>query len=108
MYRLLLCLPLCLVMAPDTLPPKAPPPPAALATVVDDGAALPQTDDLVTLANKAPVAFLEKVIIRYERDTRTYQGYTCLLVKRERLGGKLTPPEKTQEAAGPFRDNPHS
>ena len=26
MYRLLLCLPLCLVMAPDTLPPKAPHP----------------------------------------------------------------------------------
>jgi hypothetical protein len=108
MYRLLLCLPLCLVMAPDTLPPKAPPPRATLACVVDDGAALPETDDLVVLAKKDPVAFLEKVVIRYDRDVKSHQGYTCLLVKRERLGGRLPPPEKAEEIAVRFRDDPHA
>jgi hypothetical protein len=82
--------------------------PTTLAEVKDSGGSLPQSDELVELARKNPVGFLEKVIIRYDREMKTHQGYTCLLVKRERVKGKLPPPEKTEEMAVRFREQPFS
>ncbi len=88
MRRTLLCLPLCLVMAPGSAP-SAP----ANDTVVrpaDDGKPLPTEAQMKRLAETDPVAFLEACIHRYERDVK---GYTCVLHKQERLSGKLQPSE---------------
>jgi len=92
-------------------PPPPPPEPQEspnFAKVPDSGGDLPQTDELVDLARKNPVGFLEKAIIRYDREMKTNQGYTCLLVKRERLRGKVPPPDKAEEMAVRFREKPHS
>jgi len=104
----LLGLGLCLAGGSDLFSGGPPPVEEQLLDVVDTGAALPEGDEMVTLARKDPVAFLEKVLIRYERDMKSHEGYLCLLVKRERLNGKMPPPEKTEEMAVRFREEPHS
>jgi hypothetical protein len=101
MYRLLFCLSLCLAVAPDTAP-RPDVPRRELACAVDDGQALPDAAALVRLAKTDPVAFLEKVLIRYDREV---QGYSCLLIKQERLHGELQGREKIEVL---FRDKPLS
>jgi hypothetical protein len=52
------------------------------------------------IINYHPTIFLEMCIERYNQEVR---GYTAVLIKRERLGGKLQPLEKVDVA---FRENP--
>ena len=104
MRRLLLyvplCLPLCLVVAPDSPPPVPDSPAPALHEVADDGAPLPSPEKLVGLAKEDPVAFLEVCLRRYDREVR---GYRCTLQKQERLGGKL---QRSEVIDVDFREKP--
>jgi hypothetical protein len=45
------------------------------------------------LADKDPIAFVEAAIARYDREVK---GYTCLLIKQERLAGSLMAEEQIQ------------
>ena len=90
--RMLLCLSLlCLLMAPDSLPPERPPEYAALQTVEDHGGKLPDEAAMVRLAQTDPIAFLEWCIIRYDREVT---GYRTNFRKQERIEGKLRPSEE--------------
>ena len=102
MRRLLLCLPLCLLLAPDGPRATAPPAAATLAGVADDGDALPTEARMKRLAETDPVAFLEACVRRYDREVK---GYRCILHKQERLEGTLQPSE---EIAIQFREEPFS
>jgi len=90
MRRLFLLLPLCLLLAPDRSPSLAgrsssarPAPPAQPLSQANERMAY--------LAAKDPVAFVEAAIARYDREVK---GYTCLLIKQERLSGVLMPEEQ--------------
>lgn len=50
-----------------------------------------ETKAMRELAAKDPVAFLEKCLVRYERDV---QGYRCTFLKQERVNGTLRDPER--------------
>lgn len=57
---------------------------------------------LTELAGRDPMALARLALERYERDVREYR---CMLIKQERVGGKLGP---VQEIAVQFRDEPYS
>jgi hypothetical protein len=101
MLRILFCLPVCLALAP--LPRTAPEwAGSALAGVADDGKTLPDNARMEKLAQTDPIAFLENCLKHYDREVK---GYTCLLHKQERLGGKLQPSELIEVS---FREEPFS
>ena len=102
MPRLLLCLPLCCLLAPAGLRNVAPADESAVESVDDDGGALPNEARMKRLAETDPVAFLETCVRRYDREVK---GYRCVLHKQERLDGKLQPSE---EIAVEFREKPFS
>src|SRR5262245_24812903 len=79
MRRLLLLLPLCLLLAPES--PKRPRVPRATAT-----APAPAAPKMERLAATDPVKFLEECIARYDREVTSY---TTLLIKQERIAGTL-------------------
>jgi hypothetical protein len=72
------------------------------ATRIDPTRKLPDNAGMVRLAKTDPIAFLADTIRRYDRDVR---GYTCTLIKQERVGGKLHPQETI---ASKFREKPFS
>ncbi len=92
MARFLLCLPLCLLLAPDyprlasQEPQRAPANPNTANSIGD------------------PIAFLEQCLERYDREVKG-KGYTLILRKREFIGGDLYPPEVIKVH---FQDEPHS
>ncbi len=99
LFWLLLCLPLCLLVAPDRYrainPPPANPSPGTepmetFATVSDDGAPLPDAAAMRTLAQHDPMSFLEWCIRRCQREVR---GCRLMLHKHERIDGQLRLPE---------------
>src|SRR5581483_3428109 len=92
MARLLVCLPICLLLAPD-YPAGSLDPREAPTERVESGKDLPARD---------PVAFLEKCLAHYDR---TVQSYSLTLRKQERIDGELQPVEIIQVHA---RDRPHS
>ena len=93
MYRLLICLPLCLVLAPDRI--EVPPSEASPAVgPADTREPLPAPD---------PVTFLKKCLERY--DQQHIQGYSLIMLKQERIGGRLQPREELQVF---FRAQPFS
>jgi len=107
MRRLLICLPLCLLMAPSMPDRIAPAPPAAeprplVAKADRDTTPLPTAAEMEKLAKDKPVEFLEASLKHYEKNV---QGYTLTMQKQERLQGKLHPKEEIEVA---FRDDPHS
>ncbi len=102
MPRLLLCLPLCCLLAPAGLRNVAPATETAVESVADDGGALPTKAQMKRLAETDPVAFLEACIRRYDREVK---GYRCVLHKQERLDGKLQPSEEIDVQ---FREKPFS
>jgi hypothetical protein len=83
----------------DTPVPHEPPPESP---VLDSAAPLPPPDQLTSLAEADPVAFLKDCLLRYRREVR---GYTCTLQKQERLNGKLGPVETISVG---FREDPFS
>jgi hypothetical protein len=88
MAKLLLCLPLCLLMAPAYPPVTSHDP-----TVTETGPAVPFGDE---------IAFLDKCLERYDREVKTY---TLTMRKRERIDGELNPVEVIKVH---YRDKPHS
>jgi len=106
--RLLLCLLLCLSVAPTSLPriPSSPPleptENPVFLSVTDDGSPLPDDATMRELAQRTPIVFLENCLRRYGREVR---GYTGLLHKHERIDKQLVPREVLEIA---FRDQPHS
>src|SRR5690349_4204007 len=88
MRRLFLLLPLCFLLLPagpraDSAHRGAAVP---LREVADNGAPLPDNEEMGRLARTDPLAFLENCLRRYDREVK---GYRATLEKRERLGGKL-------------------
>ena len=92
MRRPLICLPLCLLLAPE--PPAAPTGPQPLASASASQEPLPVGD---------VVAFLEKCVQRYER--QGIKGYSVILRKQERIEGKLQPSEEIECF---YREKPYS
>jgi hypothetical protein len=72
------------------------------ARAADDNAALPTAAQMERLARTRPVEFLEACLSRYDRAVK---GYTCVLQKQERIGGKLQRSEVIETA---FREQPFS
>ena len=101
--RLLLCLPICFILAPEypardnTLPP-----PPTVKDLKDDGGALPKPKELERLAKEDPIGFLEVCLRRYDREVK---GYEATLIKQERVHGKL---QKREEIQVSFRGKPFS
>ncbi len=121
MRRLLMCLPLCLLLAPQQAPTSGvadnekPKPPAVEA--LDNSTAVgfaagswtvpvlfPLPDDVAMehLAKTDSLAFFRQCLRRYDR---TVRGYECVLDKTERLEGKLQPQEVIDVY---FREEPFS
>jgi len=105
MRRLLLCLPLCLLMAPSSLPTR----PAAAGTAEPDREAvterpdaLPDSAAMEQLARTDPVQFLHQCLRYYERNVA---GYHLVMQKRERIDGKERPPEEIEVW---FRERPYA
>jgi hypothetical protein len=95
------------VEPPETLPA----PEITLAADATKTARLPHPDSepavldaaaMRELAKTDPVAFVSRVIERYDREVKSY---TCTLEKQERVGGKLKPVEVVQCW---FREKPFS
>ncbi len=95
MRRLLILLPLVFILAPEQHRP-------ADDTPADPTRPAGAVKDISSLASADPVAFLEASIARYEREVK---GYRATLIKQERIGGKLQPPERV---ACWFREEPFS
>ena len=93
MRRLFLLLPLCLLMAPDRSPSLPRLPESRSDAPSAPSALSPANQRMQALATSDPVAFVEAAIARYDREVH---GYTCLLIKQERLGGSLMPEEQIQ------------
>jgi hypothetical protein len=62
----------------------------------------PTQAEMDQLARNDPIAFLETCLRRYDRDV---QGYHLTMFKRERINGKLRPPELVDVY---FKEQPHS
>jgi hypothetical protein len=92
MYRLFICLPLCLLMAPAYPEITTPDELQTSATISQE-----------PLPVKDPLLFLEKCLERY--DKQEIKGYSCTFQKQERIGGKLQPSEETEVF---FRAKPFS
>jgi hypothetical protein len=104
MRRLLALLPLLLLFA-QALPNAAPVAGYAEANdsrVADDHAPLPGPAQLEKLARTRPIEFLEDCLRYYDRNVK---GYTCVLQKQERLGGKL---QRSEVIDAAFREQPFS
>ncbi|MCI0465014.1 MAG: DUF1571 domain-containing protein [Gemmataceae bacterium] len=91
MYRLLLCLPLCLLLAPER-PEGTPAAQSTSAAAAQEP--LPEAD---------PVRFLEKCLERYGQTG--IKGYSAIFQKQERIGGRLQPSEEIELHV---REQPHS
>ncbi len=103
MRRLLLCLPLSLLVAPEPAPrPASAPIQVALLPPGDNDVPLPTENQLARLARTDPVGFIEACQRRIAREVK---GYRCLLKKQERLAGKLKPSELIEAQ---FREDPFS
>jgi Protein of unknown function (DUF1571) len=107
MVRLLLCLLLCLIVAPAPLPSQRSAPPASHhdggpPAAADDNSTLLDNDAMRLLAEKKPIRFLQTCLRRHIREVK---GYHALLAKHERLAGNLLGPEVIRVS---FREKPHS
>jgi Protein of unknown function (DUF1571) len=117
--RLLLCLPLCLLLAPEPTPTRVSAENEKLkpAATADNSRTvgfavgcwtaplcfpLPNDAAMEHLAKTDVLAFFRQCLSRYDREIR---GYTATLDKTERLDGDLQPPEVL---AVSFREQPFS
>lgn len=104
MRRLLLCLPMCLCLAPcaPVTPPRAHMSEPTVDRVPDNGEKLPDAASMEKLAKEDPIAFLENCVRRHKRDVK---GYKVTLQKQERIEGRL---QKKEVIDVCFREEPHS
>jgi hypothetical protein len=91
MARLLVCLPICLLLAP-----------AYPGTTFDPRQGSTKLVGKEKLPTGDPITFLEKCLERYDREVK---GYTLTLRKQERIGGVLQPLERIEVA---YKDDPPS
>jgi hypothetical protein len=96
-----------LVVAPHVIPVADGPVegiggPRNLRDVKDKGDRLPDAAGLEALARKDAVAFLEKCLLRYDREVK---GYSLTMQKQERIEGKL---QKKEVIDVHFKEGPHS
>jgi hypothetical protein len=88
---LILCLPLCILLVPDTRPVALSVPQTVTLTVPGDlSQRLPSPEQLDDLARRNAVAFLEGCL---KHQVQHIRGYSGLLRKTERIRGKLQAPE---------------
>lgn len=99
---LLVCMPLCLFFVPDRTPVVLSVPTPSSSIIEDDGKALANADEAAQLAETDAVAFLE-LALRHQ--IREVHGYSGVLRKTERLGGKEHPLEVIDFW---FREKPYS
>jgi hypothetical protein len=92
MYRLLICLLLCLPFAPD-----------ARELLPEGGRPTPGVVSHEPLPVADPLSFLEKCLERYEKEN--IKGYSVVMHKQERIGGALQPSEDVECV---FREKPHA
>jgi len=92
MRRLLLCLPFCALLAPANSDTRVNDNSSGgqIRSFADDMLLLPNAEEIEHLAKVDPVGFLEYCLRRYQRNVK---GYTTIMYKQERLGGKLYPLE---------------
>ncbi len=104
MFRMLVCLPLCLCLAPHYQGADPAPKPAAaqVVPVKDDGTTLLTREEMDRLAKNDVLAFFAQTIRRCDREVK---GFSAVLQKQEYTNGKLWPTEVIQVH---FRDKPHS
>jgi len=105
MRRLLLCLPLCLVLAPDT-PPRTGTSAASPRPAVElKSDTLPVLDraGLDKLAKSDPLAFLEAALRRHRKEVTA--GYSLTLQRQERIAGKL---QRSEVLDVVYRASPYS
>jgi len=110
MRRLLLCLPLCLILAPDT-PPRPQPAFASSGLLALDSLPPGKADDplpadnaaMEKLARTDPIAFLEACLRKYKQEAKG--SYTLTMHKQERIAGKL---QRTEIVEVAYRDKPLS
>lgn len=103
-FSCLICLPVCLCMAPN-YPEDSPAAKSAGPhedVVKDDGSALPTAKEMDVLAEKDVLRFMEQSLRRYAREVK---GYSGTFQKQEFVKGKLYP---TEVMAIRFRETPHS
>lgn len=101
MHRLVICLPLCLCMAPSN-PDVNSKPAAYVDAVKDDGSALVTSDEMARLAKNDVLTFYKEMLLRYKREVK---GYTATFLKQELIGDQLRPTEVIDIQ---FREHPHS
>lgn len=89
----------CLAVFPDG-PPQARTQAAVVAPELLAGDKLPTPEEFAELAKTDPLGLLKASMSRYRKDVR---GYTCTLVKRERVNGTLGDEQKILVT---FRDDP--
>jgi len=92
MARLLVCLPLCLLLAP-----------AYPGTTLEPRQGVTQLVGFADLPGKDPIVFLEMSLCNYDCIVET--GYKVLLRKQERIDGVMQPLERIEVW---FKDEPHS
>jgi hypothetical protein len=103
--RLLVCLPLCCLLAPSLPDPPRPERSANQYTPEDadfDLSPLPSAEVMRRLARTEPVVFLQHCMRYYHRQVRCY---TLTLQKRERISGQLHPREVIEVF---FQEKPYS
>jgi hypothetical protein len=91
MARLLVCLPVCLLLAP-----------AYPGTTLEPRQGVTQLVHTQELPGGEPVAFFEQCLAHYDR---TVTGYTLVMRKQERIDGELQPLERIAVA---FKEAPFS
>lgn len=105
MHRISWCVPIFLLAGcslPEGNTPLSLPPVETVAVAQDDVTMPANPADMEELARTDPIAFLDSAIARYDREV---QGYRVLLVKQERIKGKLHPED---QIACSFREKPFS
>lgn len=101
MRRLLICLPLCFLLAPVQVE-QAGPQPAQAPEASTSPETRPDAATMEHLAASDPVAFLETCLQRTRREVTTYRA---VMHKQERIDGTLHPPEKVELLV---REQPYS
>ena len=96
---LLICLPLCLLLVPNSTPVALSIPISPNEPYCDNGAPLPNEDTVVRLARENPVELLELCLMRYHREIK---GYCGLMKKQERIKDKDVPDFVKNFLRGPW------
>jgi hypothetical protein len=99
---LLICLPLCLLLVPNSVPVALSISGSSEKLYCDDGGSLPSDEVFARLACENPVEMLRQSLKKYDREIK---GYCGLMKKHERIKGKEQSSELIDFC---FREEPYS